>query len=146
MKALRPLLVGVLIATVPAILAGCGGAVEPQAAPAPATLAPFPTPTPAPTVATKPPASTAQPVRESDIINFTLEDFTVSVGTTVTWINRDGEFHTTTSGIPLDKDGIWDSSILDQNQRFSFTFDQPGVFPYWCWVHSDMTATITVAG
>ena len=83
---------------------------------------------------------------QSDIINFTLENLTIPVGATVTWANRDEARHTSTSGISDNKDGIWDSPILVKGEKFSFTFDQPGVFPYWCLIHPFMTATITVEG
>ena len=92
----------------------------------------MPSPSPTPTV------------RGSDIVDFKLESFTVSAGTTVVWTNRDNDPHTTTSGVPAELDGLWNSSTLSKNDRFSFTFTQPGVFPYWCRVHPNMTGTITV--
>jgi len=85
-------------------------------------------------------------VRASDIVNFNLESFTVSVGTKVTWTNKDAAIHTSTSGVSDYKDGIWDSPILKQNETFSFTFNQPGSFPYWCTVHPFMVGTVNVEG
>ena len=132
-----------------------------------ATQAPTATPPPSPTLTPKPlPTATPKPfsipsptpevrvadspepssVLQSDVINFTLENLTIPLGSTVTWTNRYVARHTSTSGISGNKDGIWDSPILEKGQKFSFTFDQPGVFPYWCRVHPFMTATITVAG
>ena len=98
---------------------------------------------------TQTPTPTAPPtqgptVRESDIINSMLESFTVYVGTTVIWTNRDNLPHTSTSGVPANVDGIWNSSVLPKHDQFSFTFTQPGVFRYWCRVHPNMTGTITV--
>jgi len=210
---LTHLMVPVLMAAVPPLLAGCGGGVEPQATPIPAaspaatatrlppptptvsptpisTLTPLPTstptslptatPTPSPTVTAAPiatptplptvtptpiatlaplPTSTPTPlptatptplptppsdVRASDIVNFTLVSFTVPIGTLVTWTNRDGVPHTTTSGVSPELDGIWDSPFLNENQEYSFTFNQAGVFPYWCRLHPFMIGTITV--
>ena len=90
-------------------------------------------------------------VPESDIVNFTLESFTVSVGTTVTWTNRDSAPHTVTSGVPGDPDagskfdsGEDPADWLQQGQQFNFTFDSPRVIPYWCLVHPFMTGTVTV--
>jgi plastocyanin len=37
-----------------------------------------------------------------------------------------------------------DSPLLNQDQQFGFTFNQPGVFPYWCRVHPFMIGVITV--
>ena len=83
-------------------------------------------------------------MRASDIVDFDMESFTVLVGTKVTWTNRGKAPHTSTSGVSDYKDGIWDSPILKQNEMFSFTFNQPGSFPYWCTVHPFMVGTVTV--
>jgi plastocyanin len=62
---------------------------------------------------------------------------TVSVGTTVTWTNKDGVAHTVTgSG--------WGSGNLAQNAPFAHTFDTAGSYPYHCSIHTSMTGTITV--
>jgi plastocyanin len=96
-----------------------------------------PTPTPAPTAIPE--------IRKSDIVDFALESFTVSVGTTVTWTNRGGAPHTTTAGTPDQPTGQWDSDTLRRGDTFSFTFTQPGTFPYFCRIHpSIMRGTITV--
>ena len=80
----------------------------------------------------------------SPIVNFTLENLSVSVGATIRWENQDAAPHTSTSGVSPTKDGIWDSGNLNTGQTFDFTFQNAGVFPYWCTVHPFMTATITV--
>lgn len=81
----------------------------------------------------------------SDIVNFTLENMTIEVGTTVAWVNRDTVRHTSTSGVSPTGDGTWDSLDLNPNQQFSFTFDEVGEFPYFCTLHPTiMTATVTV--
>ena len=38
----------------------------------------------------------------------------------------------------------WDSTTLQTDGTFSFTFGQVGVFPYFCTIHPFMTATVTV--
>ncbi|MCH7738286.1 MAG: hypothetical protein IH872_12905 [Chloroflexi bacterium] len=73
-----------------------------------------------------------------------MESFTVPVGTTVTWTNLDGVSHTSTSGVPPNFDGVFDAPRLSKNGTFSYTFNSPGTFPYWCRVHPSMTAVITV--
>lgn len=95
-----------------------------------------PTPTPG--------ASTSGAARASQIQNFTLESFTVSVGTSVTWTNLDNVAHTTTSGFSPNFDGAFNSSNLSQNGTFSHTFNRPGAFPYFCSIHPSMSAVITV--
>ena len=84
------------------------------------------------------------PVRESEIIDFVFEDISVSVGATVVWTNMDNKAHTTTSGVPPDVSGVWDSPFLKQSQIFSYRFTEVGEFEYWCRVHPFMTATVKV--
>ena len=81
---------------------------------------------------------------DTEILDFTLEEISVSVGTTIVWTNLDYKTHTTTSGIPPDKSGLWDSPFLDENEEFRFKFTAAGEFPYWCRVHPFMIATIIV--
>ena len=62
------------------------------------------------------------------MINFTLDPATLIVraGTTVTWVNNDGTVgHTTTSDT-----GVWGRGLFSGGDTFSFTFDQPGIYPY----------------
>jgi plastocyanin len=55
----------------------------------------------------------------------------VKVGATVAWPNQDGAIeHTTTSDT-----GIWDSGLYAGGESFSFTFDEPGIYPYYCVPH-----------
>lgn len=62
----------------------------------------------------------------------------VKAGTTVTWMNIDDTEHTTTSN-----SGVWGSSILAPGKSFSFTFNNPGTYPYHCEIHP-MTGTVVV--
>jgi plastocyanin len=77
------------------------------------------------------------------IDNFTYRParLTVKAGTKVTWVNRDDVPHTATSTARPKK---FDSGTLDTDQRFSFVFKTPGVYPYFCAVHPHMTATVIV--
>ena len=105
------------------------------------TLAIACTPDPAP--ADTPP-STGSTETSSDIKDFALEDIQVSVGTKVNWTNQDSARHTTTAGSGGSVSGTWNSGPLGQGQSFSFTFNEPGTFPYFCQIHSSMTGTVTV--
>jgi len=67
------------------------------------------------------------------------KDITVTAGTTVTWINKDPEPHTV-----VNKDGKFRSSALDTDDTFSFTFNEPGTFNFFCTLHPQMTGTVTV--
>lgn len=72
---------------------------------------------------------------------FNPPDITVAPGTTVTWVNNDSAPHTTTAD-----DETWDSETLQPGESFSFTFDMPGTFPYFCELHPFMTGSVTVSG
>ena len=134
------------------LLMACAAEAEPTPpAPAPAAAqVPAPPPTAALPAAAQPasPTPTPQPSESqmitSDIANSALQDLTVNVGTTVTWTNKDGAPHTTTSGAPGSTSGLWDSSTLSRDRQFSYTFDQVGTFPYFCKIHTYMIATVTV--
>ena len=82
---------------------------------------------------------------ESVIENFILEDLNITVGTTVVWKNLDVAFHTATSGASPDPDGQWDTGNLVRNQSSGdVTFNEAGVFLYFCKPHPAMQATVTV--
>lgn len=78
----------------------------------------------------------------------TIENFafapamlTVAPGTKVTWTNKDGEPHTVMSG---DGGQGFKSQALDTDDKFSFTFDKPGTYKYFCSIHPHMSGTVVV--
>jgi plastocyanin len=66
---------------------------------------------------------------------------TVKAGATVTWTNHDDEVHTVVSTA---NPGVFKSGALDTDDTFSFTFDKPGTYQYFCSIHPRMTGTIVV--
>lgn len=74
-----------------------------------------------------------------DNFSFAPGTFTVAVGTTVTWTNRDDIPHTVVS-----TDGVFKSKVLDTDEKFSYTFTKAGSYPYFCSIHPKMTGTIVV--
>lgn len=73
---------------------------------------------------------------------FRPKDITVTVGTLVNWVNIGQKKHTVTN------DTLFDSDLL-VGQTFSYTFDKPGTYQYYCVVHSEsptegMVGTVTV--
>ena len=117
------------------------------------TATPEPTSTPTPE-AIEDPGSTAgesdsvtesEATVTSEIASFTLEDLTIKAGTTVVWKNLDSASHTATSGASPTPDGSWDTDRLRRDQSAEgITFNEPGTFAYFCTVHPNMTATLTV--
>lgn len=82
-----------------------------------------------------------------EIINFGFEqpDITVSVGTTVTFTNLDTAPHTVTAGTDADPmTDVFDSGLLQQGESFTFTFDEPGTYVYFCDRHPPMEGSVTV--
>jgi|SRR5215211_3749650 len=88
------------------------------------------------------PAASAQEEMTVSIQDFFFEpdQLTVAPGTTVTWVNDGEQPHTSTAD-----DGTWDSGTLQPGESYSFTFDEPGDYSYFCEIHPDMTATVTVS-
>jgi plastocyanin len=90
------------------------------------------------------PAGTAQTQAAAvevkiDNFSFSPATLTVSSGTTVTWTNRDDIPHTVVSD-----DKVFKSKVLDTDEKFSYTFEKPGSYPYFCSVHPKMTGKVVV--
>ncbi|MDE1826514.1 MAG: cupredoxin domain-containing protein, partial [Thaumarchaeota archaeon] len=86
-----------------------------------------------------PNCSQAKNCFDQDVIN-------VATGTTVEWKNNDKVSHTVTSGSPSDNQTgtIFDSSLIASGKDFSFTFNNPGTYNYFCQVHPWMTGQVIV--
>lgn len=78
---------------------------------------------------------------------FTPNTLNVKAGTTVTFVNTDGNSHTVTSvkSGTTDPDGIFDSGIIKVGKTFTFTFSKPGTYQYICTIHTHMRGTIIVS-
>ena len=78
--------------------------------------------------------------------SFDPSSVTINQGDTVRWI-WDSTHHSTTSGTPGMPNGLWDSGIRNLGAMFTYTFNTPGSFPYYCTVHGaccGMTGMVTV--
>jgi nitrite reductase (NO-forming) len=72
--------------------------------------------------------------------DFSVNELTVKMGTTVTWTNNDpGQMHTVT-----DMNGAFDSGFLETGDTFSYTFTEVGEFEYYCLPHPWMRAKVIV--
>jgi amicyanin len=76
-----------------------------------------------------------------DNFSFAPKSITVKVGTTVTWTNRDDIPHNVVS-----TEKKFSSPVLDTDQTFSFKFQEPGSYPYFCKIHPMMIGTVIVEG
>ena len=78
------------------------------------------------------------------LFQFQPSQLDVKAGTTVTWINQDDIIHPLTSGTPDKPDGRFASRLSGKEGAFSFTFAEPGTYPYFCNRHHSMTGQIRV--
>ncbi len=74
-----------------------------------------------------------------DNFTFTPAELTVERNATVTWINHDDIPHTV-----KDTQKRFLSPTLDTDEKFSFTFKEPGTYDYFCTIHNHMTGKIIV--
>ncbi len=70
---------------------------------------------------------------------FSPGNLQVPVGATVTFTNDDSVPHTATS-----RDGSWDTGLLNKGESKTITFDKPGDYEYYCKVHPNQIARLTV--
>src|ERR1700693_3827032 len=63
---------------------------------------------------------------------------TVKSGATVTFENHDSTIHSIVGG-------FFRSKPLDTDDKFSFTFDKPGEYTYFCGLHPYMKGKVVVA-
>jgi plastocyanin len=73
--------------------------------------------------------------------NFMPSNVIINQGDTVQWDWVTG-FHSVTSGTEDDPGAIFDSGVLEPPNSFSFTFNTPGNYPYFCLVHGAMMSGI----
>lgn len=69
---------------------------------------------------------------------------TIQKGQQVTWLNDDVAFHSVTSGFYDQPSALFDSGHLDPGQKFSVSFDQEGVYDYFCTLHPWMAGKVIV--
>jgi len=74
-----------------------------------------------------------------DNFSFAPVATTVTIGTTVTWINHDDVPHNVVS-----TGGQFKSTVLDTGDQFSHRFDTPGTYSYFCTLHPRMTGQVLV--
>jgi plastocyanin len=97
------------------------------------------TPTHTPTTT---PTPVCPPVtRQVFMFNTTFSPSTISItqGSTISWFNEGPFAHTSTSDT-----GVWDSGNVNPGFSYQFTFNAPGIYPYHCTIHPQMTGSVIV--
>ncbi len=71
----------------------------------------------------------------------------IKTGTTLTFVNTDGNMHTVTSvkSGSTEPDGIFDSGLLNAGKTFATTFDKAGTYEYFCSIHTNMRGTVNAS-
>jgi len=73
------------------------------------------------------------------------QELTIKVGDTVKWTNTDERKHNLAS---IPGSGAGDEleifSVMEPGAVYSHTFKTPGEYPYFCFIHNQMTGKITV--
>jgi plastocyanin len=70
-------------------------------------------------------------------------------GTVVTWTQEDTIPHTVTNGTPSAQataGSLFDFTFMKVGDTFSFTFAQPGIYPYFCRFHNEQRGIVEVQG
>jgi plastocyanin len=90
--------------------------------------------------------SGAQSKMNPQPFRITIKDFSfgptttsVPTGTKVTWVNKDEERHKVVS-----VDEVFKSTAIDTDGEFSFVFNKPGTYKYFCSFHPRMVGTVVV--
>lgn len=74
-----------------------------------------------------------------ETLKYSPETIEIRKGDTVKWVNNDLAPHTVTQA-----SDIFNSGAIDPDASWSYTFSQPGTFPYYCTFHPEMKGTVTV--
>jgi plastocyanin len=110
------------VAALAGLLAFCVAAGDGSAAQA------SPTPTPE-----------TMPVVTISNFAYSPEQLTITQGQTVRFVNRDDVAHTVT-----EKDGAFDSKLLNKDKSWTYTFSKAGTYWYYCTIHPSMKGSVTV--
>ena len=90
------------------------------------------------------PIKVSRPGCDIEDICYIPSNIIVEKGKSVTWINEDSSFHSVTSGFYPEPSGLFDSGHLDPYQSYTLSFDEYGVYDYFCTLHPWMKAQVIV--
>jgi len=69
----------------------------------------------------------------------------ITTGASVTWVNQDNVSHTVQSQDEFGNIiGLFNSAPLDTGEKFEFTFEEEGVYNYYCSLHPWRVGLVTV--
>jgi len=68
---------------------------------------------------------------------FEPKNVNISPGQTISWTNKDEVAHTITSA-------NFKSGVLNTGKSFSYTFNEKGIYDYYCSIHPELTGKVIV--
>ena len=80
---------------------------------------------------------------EMGLASFEPAEITVAAGTTVIWVNDSGVEHTVTAGTRGNPTNLFDETV-STGDSFSYQFDEPGTYQYFCDIHPGMDGVVAV--
>ena len=90
------------------------------------------------------PIKVSRPGCDIEDVCYIPSNIIVEKGKSVTWLNEDSSFHSVTSGFYPEPSGLFDSGHLDPYQSYTLSFDEYGVYDYFCTLHPWMKAQVIV--
>jgi plastocyanin len=90
------------------------------------------------------PSKVSRPGCEEDDRCYIPSKISIEKGKQVTWVNEDSAFHSVTSGSYDSPTTLFDSGHLDPFELYSITFDESGIFDYFCTLHPWMMGQVVV--
>jgi plastocyanin len=90
------------------------------------------------------PTKVSRPGCEADDRCYVPSLIIIEKGKQVTWVNEDSAFHSVTSGFYDEPDDLFDSGHLDPFESYTLTFDEVGVYDYFCTLHPWMKGQVIV--
>ena len=90
------------------------------------------------------PIKVSRPGCDIEDICYIPPNIAVEKGKSVTWLNEDSSFHSVTSGFYPEPSGLFDSGHLDPYESYTLSFDEYGVYDYFCTLHPWMKAQVIV--
>ncbi len=90
------------------------------------------------------PTKVSRPGCEEEDRCYVPSKIVVEKGKQVTWTNEDSAFHSVTSGFYDSPTELFDSGFLDPFESYTLTFDEAGIFDYFCTLHPWMQGQVIV--
>ena len=91
------------------------------------------------------PLGTAIPGCEKVDLCYDPPSLIIFTGGEIIWKNNDSSSHTVTSGNNIEgPNEIFDSGLIRSGSTFSFKFEEPGQYDYFCMIHPWAKASVTV--